>query len=303
MSDHRTLLIAGDIHGNPYHVTYLFQEALNAGVNGILQVGDMGCWEHYDMGSYFALCSDLAVQNNLPLYWIDGNHENFDLLFRKYGPGGPCHEMTEEGFWRIRDGVYYIPRGTRWNWSGVELMGLGGAYSIDGHPRRLEEEEILQAYERGQRTGKIGRLGAMLANGDHVSWWPQEEITDADVDRALSSLEPVDVLFTHDKPRNADPGWKRSILRPALANQDKIQRVVDTLKPRILMHGHLHHPYEQTITGYDYATRVVSLNCDLPKKFYDEDEPESFHNNPAVQDRLQESWVILDLDKVKDYHP
>lgn len=298
---YKRVLVCGDVHGNPWHMTYLFETAINSDVDCIFQLGDFGLWEHYDMGAFLDLCSDLAVQNDMPLYWIDGNHENFDILRDKYGPGGTHHNPTPEGFWMVREGVFYVPRGTRWNWSGVEIMGLGGAYSVDKASRLEEEQEILAAYRLApeKQNSKIARLGRILAAGEHVSWWPQEQLTEGDVERALSSVEPIDVLFTHDKPLNADPGWRRGLITATIPNQYKIQRVVDTLKPKLLFHGHLHHPYERLISGADYATRVVSLNCDLDKEFY---APEVVFTE-KVRERLQESWVILDLGKVKGYDP
>ncbi|MDN6386139.1 MAG: hypothetical protein L0J86_00435 [Corynebacterium sp.] len=63
-----------------------------------------------------------------------------------------------------------MPRGTRARIAGAELLFCGGASSTD----------------REYRT-------------EGQSWWPAENITDTQLDRALTTADagPVDVLVTH----------------------------------------------------------------------------------------------------------
>lgn len=267
------LLVAGDTHGNPQQILYLGQIALNQYADAIMIVGDFGFWEHERGGPEFLdVCSEVAVRNDLPIYWIDGNHENHTMLRKVYGPGGERHHLTSEGFWKIRDGLFYIPRGTRWNWDGVECLGLGGAYSVD-KDSRLREERNLRAtlYRYTENTwhknGRLQRAEKALADWGHISWWPEEEITDEEVAVALQSERPVDIMFTHDKPRASNPDWNRKDLPDCYPNQNKIQEVVRHLQPSVLIHGHLHHRYEDAIRystpdGGVGETLIVGLNCD-----------------------------------------
>ena len=269
MTDPTSLLVCGDTHGDPNHLIYLYQMALNENVDAIFQVGDFGYWEHHPDGwSWLDMNSDLAVQNDMPLYWIDGNHENHTMLRRLYGPGGEKHKPTPEGFWEIRPGVYYVPRGCRWVWNGKHLMGLGGAYSVDKESRLEDEwagEKEVERYRHNawHLTGKLKFIAEAMDRGEHWLWWPEEELTEEEVDLAIAQdSTPLDILFTHDKPRASNPRWNRKDWLPCYPNQDKIMEVVKALTPKLLVHGHLHFPYQDEIraTG-DAFTKVVALHC------------------------------------------
>lgn len=248
-----TLLVCGDIHGDPEHLAYLYQVAADLDVDRMVQVGDFGYWEHVPGGDAFLEVATEGFRlTGVPLDWIDGNHESHTLLRARYGPGGPRHALTAEGFWVIRPGVHYIPRGTRWQWSGARMMGLGGAYSVDKSARL-----------RDQRKDGIQR------------WWVEEEITDEDLAVALRSGEPLDVLFTHDVPRDVEVPWGRRGILLAQRNQDKIQKVVNTLHPKLLVHGHLHFRYRGKVD----RTVVEGLAC-----------------NPHQEDHdPKDSWIRLTL--------
>jgi len=257
LTDPTGLIIAGDIHSDPRHLAYLYEVAVQTRCEAIVVVGDFGYVEHYDQGAFLAVAEEgfrLTTEHGWPveLLWLDGNHENHPLLHEKYGPNSPIHEASEEGFWKMREGVHYIPRATRWNWAGISFLALGGAYSIDKmHLLKLQRQD------GGER------------------WWPTEEITDDDVAKCLSDRSPVDVMLTHDKPRDVQVPWSRRDIPLALPNQDKIQRVVNALHPKLLVHGHLHIRYQSKVD----RTIVEGLGCNPHK---DSDDP-------------ADSWIRLSL--------
>ncbi|MCP9272451.1 metallophosphoesterase family protein [Mycolicibacterium arenosum] len=137
--------------------------------------------------------------------------------------------------------VRYLPRGFRWQWWGLTWMSVGGAMSVDKH-YRLEGE----------------------------SWWPGEELTDADVEYA-SRDGGVDVIVSHDCPRGVDiPGvgpdtkggargnWPADILAEAQRHREKLAAICSATTPAWLYHGHYHIPY----TGSLAATTVRGLGHD-----------------------------------------
>lgn len=257
LTDPAGLLVAGDAHSDPNYLAYLYEVAVQTACQAIVVVGDLGYVEHYDDGAFLDVAEHgwkqtLAFGAPVALVWIDGNHENHPMLWSKYGPDSPIHEATDEGFWKMRNGVYYIPRGTRWEWSGIRFLGLGGAYSID----------------------KMHLLKQQRQDGSQ-RWWPTEEITDADVAKCLADRSPVDVMFTHDKPRDAKVPWSRRDLPLALPNQNKIQKVVDTLHPKLLVHGHLHIRYQDKVD----RTVVEGLAC----------------NPHSAKDDPKDAWLRLSL--------
>lgn len=245
------VLLAGDIHGDTVWARRVVAVAKNLGCSRILQVGDFGYWEHHGSGvDYLYKLSHALVKNSIGLYFIDGNHENHTMLRADYGPGGEKHEPRGP-FWKIRDGIHYVPRGSRWTWAdnndysdgkGVHFLGCGGAYSVDKPARR-----------------------------EGFSWWPEETITEADVRRCLDDHGSVDVLVSHDAPldcldaiKEAMRGgyWKQH--PETERNQKALQAIVDGTKPRLVVHGHYHVGYNTTIgdrltIGLDRDGRYESL--------------------------------------------
>lgn len=223
---------AGDFHGNTRWAVHVLAEAKRAGARAVLQLGDFGLWPGSAGMRFLHDISAAAAEHELPVLWVDGNHEDFDQL-EDY-PIGP------DGLRRIRPWIWHLPRGFRWTWSGLRFAALGGATSLD----------------RPART-------------PHVSWWPGEEITWADAQRAVEGGE-TDVLLTHDCPAGVDiPGlppasvWPPEELRRANAHRALLRTVVDELRPTHLFHGHFHSRYdaELPLPGGP-AVAVTGLDCD-----------------------------------------
>lgn len=223
-------LIVGDTHGRYGWIKVLAREALAQSCSVILSVGDFGFWEHSGDGRVFLdETSKLLAKHDLELWWVDGNHENHELLRVKYGAGRDHTEL-----WPIRDRLFYIPRGHRWEWDGVKFLGLGGAYSIDQDAR---------------------------VQG--VSWWPEETITTAEAYLAIRGGR-VDVMITHDCPTGVDPLPPNplGIWPEAYANRKVLTSVVDEVQPTYLFHGHYHHRHTAMLRGDTYTTRIEGLAND-----------------------------------------
>jgi hypothetical protein len=109
-----------------------------------------------------------------------------------------------------------------------------------------------------------------------ISWWPQEEITEADVIRSTQG-GPVDIMITHDAP-NCPPKlasmlqmseqiwiraygsqrWYGELSPRSFKCRQAISAIMDEVAPKLLIHGHYHWRYEDEMNG----TRIVGLNCD-----------------------------------------
>jgi hypothetical protein len=209
-------------------------------VDRIVQAGDFGYWEHTDKGHQFlGRLNSKLEKAGLKIHWIDGNHENHTVLRLNYGPGGNRHLPTPEGFWEIRPNINYIPRGTRWEWGGVSFLGIGGAYSID----------------KEYRT-------------EGVSWWPEEMVTDAEVDAAVSGGQ-VDVVVSHDVPLFVDltPHLMGvGITRPwkwdenSLRNRKQLSTVFDGVTPKRWYHGHYHLRYTESVDMCRFVGLAANIN-------------------------------------------
>jgi hypothetical protein len=238
--DPAAILACGDVHGDAGEVDYCLTVAQAQQAQAAFFLGDFGYWEHEPSGvSYLDEVEKAATAHDLPVYFLDGNHDKISLLLDTYD------ERDDEGFVIVRPHVRYAPRGHRWTWSDVRFLSFGGAYSTDKEPRLLMEQRRARYQDLPQHA-----LAGTL-------WFPEEEATDADLAAALDG-PPIDALLTHDKPRGSEPAINRKDEWDAYANQDRIQRLVDELTPKLLVHGHLHYRYSDQLG----STRVEGLACD-----------------------------------------
>ena len=102
--------------------------------------------------------------------FVDGNHENFDLL-----------ESFDEQVWHggrvhvLQDNVLHLIRGEVFTLADITFLAFGGAKSVDRYNRRLG-----------------------------ISWWQREVANDQDYQNAVRNLarvgNNVDFVFSHTAP-------------------------------------------------------------------------------------------------------
>jgi hypothetical protein len=231
--DAKKVLLVGDTHGQlRWWEQYVAPVAAEQGVDVVVQLGDFGLWPSPNPLNYVQAVGSVCP---VPVYWLDGNHEWFDLMEQNGWLG--ADEPVE-----LAPNISYLPRGYSWTWGESRYMAMGGAYSVD-KPHRTEGH----------------------------SWWPQEEITDADVERALQQ-ESIDVLFCHDAPTGIMvPGvhaeWKQDeFARESAPNRDRLRKIVDALLPSAIYHGHYHVAYHARLhdvlahSDSDVDADIIGLN-------------------------------------------
>jgi hypothetical protein len=266
------VLFAGDTHGQTAHVDHLLRVAVREGCPWVFVAGDFGYWEHQHDGRLFLDKVDRrARQHGVRCAFLDGNHDNVALLRRTY------QDRDDDGLIVVRDHVRYAPRGHRWTWGSSRLLAAGGAASLD-KDRRLAAEQ--QKTDRAALRALAHRDIGESRDYAGTLWFPDEELTDDETDRIIAAGGRVDLLLTHDKPRDSVPSFNRKTAEVAYPNQDRIQRIVDALRPTRPLHGHLHHRYTQTLAN---GTVVDGLACD----------PAAGHGEPGY--RVQDSWLVVDL--------
>jgi len=218
MADPRRILLLGDTHGQAHAVRSALTAAVAQDCQAVVQLGDFGWWTHTDAGRQFADTADAdATEAGVTLYFLGGNHENWDELDR-LTESGP---RDDGGAVVVGASTRYLPRPHRWQWRGAVLAALGGAWSIDER-RRVA----------------------------HWSWWPQEQ---PGIEHAeeLCDGGPIDVLLCHDAPGELDlslaafggddrddgAGGPMSARGP----RSLLDMVVARCEPRLVAHGHWHH--------------------------------------------------------------
>jgi hypothetical protein len=158
--------IVGDIHGSVGYMESLSEKAREDGLQFLIQVGDFGIYP-------FILPTLYQREFQVPIYFIDGNHENFTLL-------NGIAEPVDGDIVPIMENLNYVKRGSVLEICGSKFAFLGGAASVD----------------KAWRT-------------PGVDWFEEEIPTDEEMNR-LRGVTDVDYFITHTPPtsvieRNFDP--------------------------------------------------------------------------------------------------
>ena len=155
--------LKGDIHGNLFEIID-FINRFNLGKNdNIIILGDCGiAWrkDKKDLAQNIKLWNECG--NGVKLYFIDGNHENFNILNSL---------SIENNMGKIADNIYHLRRGQIYEFEGKKILVCGGADSIDKY-RRVE----------------------------NFTWWKEEAISQETIDDI--SAGHYDYVLTHCCPRS-----------------------------------------------------------------------------------------------------
>lgn len=179
-----------------------------------------------------------ALSRKIPfkLLFVDGNHENFDLLYQypeMNWCGGRIHY--------VRQNVYHLMRGEIFEIDGFKVFALGGAASTD-----------------------------TMYRVPGVSWWPQEVPTYGEIEHARANLKKhdncVDLIVTHAvrveiARRYRGTNYKETFSDHAFT--DFLEEIAVNVEHKAWVHGHYHvnqrldHPIGRFQCLYD---EVISVN-------------------------------------------
>ena len=169
---------------------------------------------------------------NFTTLWVDGNHCNFDRI-ETY----PITEWNGGKVQLINDSIIHLMRGQVYNINGKTIFTMGGAKSIDrGAATHTEKRDI------------------------HKIWWPQENITDADMEEAWKNLEQVgnkvDYIVTHEVPQSVcmEMGFYRND-----PNSLKLQEIKEKVDYNFWFAGH-YHRFERYGNVQILYNQVVRFN-------------------------------------------
>lgn len=170
--------------------------------------------------------------------WIDGNHENFDLL-KEY----PTEDWKGGKIQKITDNVIHLCRGSVFDIDGTSIFAFGGAESHDKQYRRLGVsiwEEELPSYEE-METGR--------KNLEAVGW-------------------KVDIVVTHSLPLHIQSqlfsymDYGKNILNGYF---DEIDERLDF---RYWFSGHYHKSQRYDDKHYLIYNEIVKLTQSGFKRIY-----------------------------------
>lgn len=220
-------------------------------ISHVLVVGDFGLWTHYADGHLFLdEVQEAARINNLSVFAIGGNHENWDhwnWMVENF--------PTSNGFAMARRRVLLAPKAHKWTWAKKTFIGAGGAVSVDKEAR-LAEERGGSYYNRDWGVWHENGKG----RGSKTLYWPNEQLTDDDVN-TVKSFGQADYLMTHDAS-NHTPFGKR--LKPDVDSEihrRRIDEVLKSVQPSMHFHGHFHEKYDWINDYSGGGARTIGLEA------------------------------------------
>lgn len=244
-----SVLLAGDWHGNlGWALQQLERNEDRGGPRLVLHLGDFSIWPG-NRGKKFLYrlnkkCEEYGVDFIVTL----GNHEDWARVTQLWRNPKRQDEQGRPLPLSFGDHVWVLPRGWRFEVNGVSFLSVGGAASVDFDVRTRDRD-----------------------------WWMEEMVTWEDVAQAC---EPgyADVLLTHETPNppycapqverilSGNPmGFSLEGLAYSKVSRNRITKVLETVKPRLHAHGHMHaygmrHFY---FPDEAYRSTVLSLEKDL----------------------------------------
>lgn len=172
----------------------------------LIVCGDFGLvWDGSAREIYW---QDWLSNKNFVTLFVDGNHENFDILRcmplkKKFG--GYVREIAPD--------IYHLERGQVLTIDRKKIFVMGGARSID------KEHRI-----------------------EHISWWKEEIPSREEMEYAIASLDAVnwkvDYAVTHCAPRSV-----QALLSPWYENDPVVsflERIYSELRFKKWYFGHYH---------------------------------------------------------------
>lgn len=224
------IYITGDVHGTydfeklysllKYQVTY---------EDTLIILGDAGiCWNKQQDEIVLKLFSAIPIT----VVFIDGNHENFDIL-KKF----PIVEYRGAKTHQISKHIYHVLRGEIITLEKFTFLCIGGACSID------------KAFRK-----------------DGVSWWKDEEITNEDVNNALNNLKKfnntVDCVLTHCVDSYTIKNF--TSYKPDNST-DMLIFIDEEVTYKFWFYGHYHEDRQIGSNKYCFYESIICLNPILSK--------------------------------------
>lgn len=251
------VVFAGDWHASPDAAWAAVRFAKDINADAIFHVGDF-LFTGKSLNVFLRSLDKALRRHDIPLFFIRGNHDDTKFLKRQQKLRG-----TVEGtpFVPLSAHLFYVPDGSVWEWEGVRMGGLGGAFSVD-HKFRTKD----------------------------VDWWADEVTAWEDVQK-IAQIEGLDILVTHDVPDTVVVRSHLGVVPPtewdisgAAPNQRAIAIALDGAAPQYHIAGHMHTRQTEVITT---ASGKSVKSIILDRGDYAGEE-----STPRV---LSESLLVLDL--------
>ncbi len=187
------IFVTGDCHGDyrKFDSRAFRQQKEMDRQDFVIVCGDFGYWDRSREQEYWL---NWLAQKDFTLLFVDGNHENYDLLAQL-----PVQLWHGGRVQMIRENVIHLLRGQMFNLQGRKFFSFGGASSHDVTDGILEPDDpdLRAKVKRLERVGALYRI-------NHLSWWKEELPSQQEYEEGCACLEQnqwkCDYILSHCAP-------------------------------------------------------------------------------------------------------
>ena len=233
--------ITGDTHGYWIHRLNMdsFPEQREMTKDDyVIVLGDFGIWRDSPQQRWYL---NWLEERNFTTLFIDGNHENYDIL-----DSYPVEEWHGGEVHFIKPSVIHLMRGQVFEIDDLKFFTFGGAASHDISDGVLEIDDP-RVKEWRDDPDKMYRI-------NHISWWEREMPNQEEMDEGIKNLaehnNKVDFILTHCTASST-----AALLSHGLYKPDKLTDYLEEIRCNVdygrWLCGHYHD--SKAITAKDYV--------------------------------------------------
>lgn len=228
----KMIYITGDCHGDyrRFNTTVFPEQKEMTKKDYVIVCGDFGFWDESAEQRYWRKWLESKPFTTL---WIDGNHENYDLLSQQR-----VSQWHGGNVQKISPSVIHLMRGQIYEIEGRKVFTFGGARShdISGGILEPDDPEYQVKKKRLDRQKSDYRV-------NHLSWWKEEMPNEAEFEEGRRNLEKnyweVDYIITHCCASSTQALFSQGVFKP-----DSLTDYLEEIKKRCRFQkwffGHYH---------------------------------------------------------------
>lgn len=221
-------IISGDTHGDARNICELIDLACSMNCLGVVVCGDFGYFPNL-----------VNTNNELIIASKYAEFRNKIVYFLKGNHENHAELAKHSTITELYKNIFYLPNNTVIKLGEYNVGIMGGAYSIDSW-RRVEG----------------------------IDWFKNEMISNEDVENCMGN---VDILLSHDAPLNndgIDEYLEHDMDANTLANRLSLQKVVNKVSPKLIIHGHYHlRRFFECLLNTGTKIPCISLDCNFNINF------------------------------------
>lgn len=246
------IYVSGDCHGqfSKFNTT-VFSEQKKMNPNDyVILCGDTALtWDSSKETKHWV---KWLAKKSYTTLWVDGNHENFDILYSlpvEEWKGGKVHFLAPN--------VIHLMRGQVYDLAGVKIFTFGGAKShdIDGGIFEMDDPNLKLKLRQCEKNHQFCRI-------NHRNWWKEELPSKEEMEEGRKNLEAhnweVDFIVTHccassTQAAISDGTYKQDILT------DYFEEIKQKCKFKKWFFGHYHdnqNVSDKEILIYEQIIRI-----------------------------------------------